>query len=85
MFQIKLNFAIFKLKRPMAFRSTLVCLKRLSPSPSAPSQVLLRLVEKMGSPTTEELWREASQSADSSFNSKNHMKKVRNSIPISLF
>lgn len=58
----------------MAFRQTLVALKKFAPSSSAPSQVLLRLVEKLGNPTTEELWREASQ--DSTFNSKNHMKKV---------
>ncbi len=61
----------------MAFRQTLVCLKKYTPSPSAPSQILLRLVEKLGSPTTSELWEEAAKAHSTSFNSKNHMKKVR--------
>jgi hypothetical protein len=60
----------------MAFRGSLVCLKRFSPSASAPSQVLLRIVEKLGSPNTDELWAEVSKSHGSIFNSKNHMKKV---------
>ncbi len=66
----------------MAFRATFVCMKKFTPSPSAPTQVILKLVEKLGSPTSEELWQVA-KSNTAVFNSKNHMKKV--SVNFDLF